>query len=165
MKLRTTLLLAALVLAFSACKKNEPAPVAGDASPVTEEALPPGQPMTPPVEPPADAVLPVTVSANAFAVGSALTGDGAATSPKASYALGDTVYASIPGGKYPNGAIARVYWTYAADGTSHKEEEKTVGSGATNFEFGQADGMKAGEYNVEIHVNDKPVGIVDVVVK
>lgn len=165
MKLRTTLLLAALVLAFSACKKDEPAPVAGDAAPVTEEALPPGQSPTPPVEPPADAVLPVTVSAHAFPVGSALSADGAAISPKASYALGDTLYASIPGGKYPNGAIARVYWTYAADGTSHKEEEKTVGSGATNFEFGQADGMKAGKYNVEIHVNDKPVGIVDMVVQ
>lgn len=165
MKSRSVLALAALVLALSACKKDEPAPVATDAGTGTEEALPPGQPPTPPVEPPADAVIPVTVSANAFAVGSAQGPDGAAISPKASYTMNDTVYASLPGGKYPNGAIARIYWTSAKDGNSHKEEEKTIASGPTSFEFSQADGMKPGTYNVEIDVNDRPVGIVDVVVK
>lgn len=167
MKTQSTVLLLALALTLSACKRDEPAPVAtDDAAAAAEEAdLAAGQPATPPVEPPADAIIPVTVAANAFPIGSALGADGQATAPKAGYAIGDTIHASLPGGKYPNGAIARIYWTYAKDGISHKEEEKKVSSGPVSFEFSKADGMKPGKYNVEIDVNDRPVGIVDVEVK
>lgn len=162
-KPHSALFVIAACLALGACRKDEPAPVDPAATEVVED-LPPGQPPTPPIEPPADAVMPVTVSADAVAVGSSQGPDQMATTPKASYALGDTVYASARTGNYPKGAIARVYWTYS-DGVSHKEEEKKISGDVIDFSFTQADGMKAGKYNVEIDVNDVPVGIVDFVVK
>ena len=58
------------------------------------------------------------------------------------------------------GAIARVYWTYQ-DGTSDKEEEKPVAGDIVNFSFSQADGMQPGAYNVQIDIDDVPVGIAD----
>lgn len=164
---RTLLLPLALLLALSACQPKGPSEDAAAETAATEqpEELAPGEPPAPPVEPPADAVVPVTVAANAFPVGSAAGPDGAATAAKPAYSLNDTLYASLPAGRFPAGGIARVYWTYAKDGMSHKEEEKTIGSGPVLFQFSKADGLRAGEYNVQIDVNDRPVGIVDMVVQ
>lgn len=155
----------ALVLALGACRPDAPTTETPSATTADEEELAPGQPAAPPLEPPADAVMPVTVAANAFPVGSALGADGAATATKPTYSVNDTLYASLPAGRFPSGAVARVYWTFAQDGTSHKEEDKTIGSGPLSFEFSKADGLKAGEYNVQIDVNDRPIGIVDVIVQ
>lgn len=162
---RTLLLPLALLFALSACQPKAPADDDATATTQQDEALAPGQPATPPMEPPADAVLPVTVAANAFPVGSAAGADGAATAAKPAYSVNDTLYASLPAGKFPAGGTARVYWTYAKDGTSHKEEEKKIGSGPVLFQFSKADGLQAGEYNVQIDVNDRPVGIVDMIVQ
>ena len=62
------------------------------------------------------------------------------------------------------GAKGYVYWTYQ-DGRTHKEEAKPVAGEFLSFQFSQADGMKPGKYNVEIDINDKPVGIVDFTVQ
>lgn len=162
--MKTTAIAILLALALVGCRQETPDTDAAQATAPEDVELAPGQPQALPVEPPADAVLPVTVAANAFPIGSVLSPEGAATTPKATYSVNDTLYASIPAGKFPSGATARIYWTYAKDGTSHKEEEKEVGSGPVNFQFSKADGLKAGEYNVEIDINDRPIGIVDVVV-
>jgi predicted small lipoprotein YifL len=164
---RTLLVPLALLFALAACQPKGPAEdaAADTANSEQPEELAPGQPSTPPMEPPADAVLPVTVAANAFPVGSAAGADGAAAAPKPSYSVSDTLYASLPAGRFPAGGTARIYWTYAQDGTSHKEEEKTIGSGPVTFQFSSADGLKAGLYNVQIDVNDRPVGIVDMTVQ
>lgn len=164
-KIRNLLFVAAACAALSACKKEAdvPADPQQAGQPVVEE-LPPGQSPAPPVEPPADAVIPVTVSADAVKVGSSQNPDQSAASPKQSYGTADTVYASARTGGYPVGAKAYVYWTYE-DGLTHKEEEKAVSGDVVSFRFSQADGMKPGKYNVEIDINDKPVGIVDFVVR
>lgn len=164
---RALLLPLALLFALSACQPKGPAEeVAADSAAAEQDAeLAPGQPAAPPPEPSADAVLPVTVAANAFPVGSAAGPDGAATAAKPTYSLNDTLYASLPAGRFPAGGTARVYWTYAKDGLSHKEEEKKIGSGPVLFQFSKADGLRAGEYNVQIDVNDRPVGIVDMIVQ
>lgn len=164
--MQTKTMAGALLVAFAlmGCRQEAPEPVEDAAAVADDAELAPGQPAAPPVEPPADAVMPVTVSANAFPIGSVLGADGTATAPKATYSVNDTLYASLPAGKFPSGANARIYWTFAKDGMSHKEEEKKVGAGPVNFEFSQADGLKVGKYNVQIDVNDRPVGIVDVVV-
>ncbi len=164
MQMKTTAIALLVALALAGCRQEAADPGAARATATEDAELAPGQPEAPPVEPPADAVLPVTVAANAFAIGSVLSPEGAATTPKASYSVSDTLYASLPAGKFPSGATARIYWTYAKDGISHKEEEKEVGTGPVNFQFSRADGLKAGEYNVEIDINDRPIGIVDVVV-
>lgn len=164
MQMKTTAVALLVVLALAGCRQEAADPGTAQATATEDAELAPGQPEAPPVEPPAEAVLPVTVAANAFPIGSVLSPEGAAITPKATYSVNDTLYASLPAGKFPSGATARIYWTYAKDGISHKEEEKEVGTGPVNFQFSKADGLKAGEYNVEIDINDRPIGIVDVVV-
>ena len=164
MQMKTTAIALLVALALAGCRKEAAETDATPATAAEDAELAPGQPEAPPLEPPADAVLPVTVAANAFPIGSALSPDGAATTPKPTYSVNDTLYASLPAGKFPSGATARIYWTFAKDGMSHKEEEQKVGTGPVHFEFSKADGLKAGEYNVQIDVNDRPVGIVDVIV-
>ncbi len=163
-KLTSTLLISLLAVGLVACKKDKaeaPAPI--NAEQAEQEAANQAYPALP-EEPPADAVLPVTVAADAFTIGSALGTGNQATAAKPAYALGDTVYASLPAGRYRKGSTANVYWTYQ-DGLSQKEEAKDISGEFVTFEFGKADGMKPGKYNVEIGVDDKPVGIVDFVVQ
>lgn len=162
-KFAATLLISALALGLVACKKEEPTATASTPDADAQQILEEGQPPPLPVEPPADAVIPVEVAANAFAIGSSLT-DNKASAPKPVYATGDTIYASLPAGRYRSGSTVNVYWTYE-DGSSHKDETKEISGQFVTFQFSAADGMKAGKYNVEIGVNDKPVGIVDFVVR
>lgn len=163
-KLTATLLISALALGLGACKKDaEPAPAPMSEAEAEQAAANEDFPPLP-VEPPADAVIPVTVAADAFGIGSTLGANNQAASPKPVYAVGETVYASLPARRYRSGSTVNVYWTYQ-DGLSQKEETKKVSGEFVTFEFSQADGMKPGKYNVEIGVDDKPVGIVDFVVQ
>ena len=153
--------LATLAMALAACNQRGPEPqeAATATTPDAAEVATPGEAAPSVAEAPsATRVEPVTVAADAVTVGSALGPDQAATGPKASYGLGDTVYASARG----NG-MAKVYWTFQ-DGTSHKEEEKPA-NGIVSFQFDSASGMRAGDYTVEIDIDDVPVGITDFVVK
>lgn len=161
---QVAILVIAACAALSACKKDEPAPLDPQASEPVIEELPPGQPPTPPTEPPADATMPVSVSADAVVIGTTLGPDDMATGAKPSYTVNDTIYASARTPANSKGAPTRVYWTYQ-DGNTHKEEERASSGGVVNFRFTPADGMKPGKYNVEIDVNDVPIGIVDFVVR
>jgi hypothetical protein len=163
-KVRTLWFAVAVCAALTACKREAGSPAQAEAPQPVIEELPRGQPPAPPMEPPEDATQPVTVSADAVKVGSSLGPDQSAISPKSAYSVGDTVYASARAGNAPRGATAYVYWTYE-DGISHKEEQKPVAGSIVMFDFSQKDGMKSGRYNVEIGVNDTPIGIVDFVVQ
>lgn len=143
----------ALALLLSACGEQAAPEPAAEAPAATQA---PAEPIEQPVEQIAE---PTTVAADAVIVGSALGPDQAATAPKPSYGTADTVYASASSAGR-SGAVARVYWTYQ-DGTSHKEEEKPVDGDVVSFAFSQADGMRAGAYNVQIDIDDVPVGIAD----
>jgi hypothetical protein len=111
-----------------------------------------------------DKVETVTVRADAIAVGHQVGPNQAVSAAKRAYTTADTIYASLPTKGQPAGAKGYVYWTYQ-DGRTHKEEAKPVSGEYLNFQFSQADGMKPGKYNVEIDINDKPVGIVDFTVQ
>ena len=74
------------------------------------------------------------------------------------YGLDDTIHASARA----NGE-AKVYWTYQ-DGSSHKEEVKPA-NGIVTFDFDRSQGMRPGNYTVEIDIDGVPVGITDFVVK
>ena len=161
---RNLLFIAVACTALLACRKEAEVPTQVDVPEPVVEEIAPGQPSAPPLEPPADAVVPVTVSADAVKVGSSLGSDQGATAAKRNHSLNDTVYASARVGGAASGSTAYVYWTYQ-DGMSHKEEQKPVSGSIVNFDFKRADGMKAGRYNVEIGVDDKPIGIVDFVVQ
>lgn len=163
-KLTATLLISVLALGLGACKKDEAVAPTQTSESDAQQAAATDTPPPPPVEPPADAVIPVNVAADAFTIGSTLGGNNQATAPKTVYAVGDTVYASLPARRYRNGSKANVYWTYE-DGLSQKDETKEISGEFVTFKFSKADGMKPGKYNVEIGVDDKPVGIVDFVVQ
>lgn len=152
---------AAFALVLSAC--NKPAPEA-TTTPADSAAATTTQPRTPeilPATPPPDAVMPVEVKADAIAVGSALGANQAVTAAKPIYAAGDTIYVSMPTKGRAAGANAHVYWTAAQTGLSVKEEDKKLSGDYVNFQIAKADGLKPGNYNVEIDVSDKPVGIVE----
>lgn len=145
----------ALALLLSGCDKQAtPEPAADVPAPA---ATTPAEPVD--LSTSTEKAEPTTVAADAVIVGSALGPDQAAISPKPAYAAADTVYASASAAGRA-GAIARVYWTYQ-DGTSDKEEEKPVAGDIVNFSFSQADGMQPGAYNVQIDIDDVPVGIAD----
>ena len=116
-------------------------------------------------QPPPPPPLP-DASPNAVAVGSAVGANGAVTTQLASYAAGETVYASVPTAGHSPGDSVRIYWTNAK-GLTDKEEEKEVAQGQAyvTFEFSQADGMQPGPYNAQVDINDTPVGIVDFTVQ
>ena len=149
----------ALALVLTAC--NKPAPEASTTPAPTASNAPPPGPQPLPATPPPDAVMPVEVKADAIAVGSALGPNQAITAPKPMYSTSDTIYVSMPTKGQPAGGKAHVYWTAAQTGLSVKEEDKPLSGDFINFQISSADGLKPGSYNVEIDVNDKPVGIVD----
>lgn len=116
----------------------------------------------PPPEPPP---LP-EAAPNEVAVGSALGDNGAVQAPKRSYAVSDTVHASVPTAGHAPGDTVTVYWTHE-DGGVDKDESRPIGTGSSyaSFSFSSADGMRAGDYNVQVDVNDVPVGLVDFTVE
>ena len=111
---------------------------------------------------PVEALAPTELAAAAIAVGSAVAASGAVAAPKAVFAAGDTVYVSVPTAGRPPGAEVVVYWV-GPDGSSVKEERKPIGAGAqyVNFSFGRADGMKTGDFMVQVDVAGQPAGISD----
>jgi hypothetical protein len=148
---------AALVLGACGEEKID-VPVAADAA--TSAGGPATAATSTPVQQPDHApVMPLETSADAVRIGTALDSNQAATATKATYSLDDTIHASILASAHP-GKLAKVYWTYQ-DGSSHKEEEKPAAGENVAFQFSRADGMKAGDYNVEIDVDGVPAGITD----
>lgn len=160
MKLRYLPLYAALALGLAACSKSAPeaTTAANNADGAVAETK---TTVSLPATPPADAIMPVEIKTDAIAVGSALGPNQAATTTKPVYSPSDTIYVSMPTKGQPPGANAHVYWTAAKTGLSVKEEDRKVSGDYINFQISKADGLKPGNYNVEIDVNDKPVGIVD----
>ncbi|ATD68554.1 hypothetical protein CNR27_14845 [Luteimonas chenhongjianii] len=108
-----------------------------------------------------NAYVPTEVAADAVLVGSSRDASGRATGAKPVYAQGDTVHASAPLKGAQPGAKFDVYWTFQ-DGQTHKMESKTGATGDyVSFEFASADGMVAGNYNVQIDANGIPLGIAE----
>lgn len=148
------------VLLAAGCNKQGPEP---PHVPIEQEAAGTGSQDGPAVRAPAPEPPPLPEAApNAVAVGSALGANGAVQSPKRSYAVSDTVYASVPTAGHAPGDTVTVYWTHE-DGGVDKDESKPIAAGTSyvDFSFSSADGMRAGAYNVQADVNDVPVGLVD----
>lgn len=156
----SSLLPVVAVLLLAACNKQGPeAPyVAVDDAARVDPTSVDGR--LPPIPAPAPR-LP-EASPNAVAVGSAVGTNGAVQAPKQTYALGDTVHASVPTAGLGADDTVTVYWTHS-DGSVDKDENKPVpaGAGYVNFSFSSEDGLRAGDYNVQADVNDEPVGLVD----
>ncbi len=139
-------------LALSACgKKEEPAP-------------PP--PVATPAPAPAPAPAPVAVAS--VDLGSAVDATTQkVTTPTTAFAAKDTIYAAVSTTGTAPSAKLTAKWTYQ-DGQTVNESSQTIvptGAAVTAFHISKPDGWPAGNYKVEISLDDKSAVTKDFSVK
>ena len=146
------------VASLTGCGSEDETPVAPKSAKARSEA--PADPRKDPA-----GAVPVTVSANALTLGASLGPTGEAVRGNGQFTLDDTVHVSFPSRGRPAGAPVTVYWTYQ-DGRTHRIERATLPAGEfAHYTFSKATGMKPGNYNVEVQVANRPIGISDFVVR
>lgn len=111
---------------------------------------------------PAPAPEPVGVTAGTINLGKAVGADKKITTPAEKFAKGDTIYASIDT-TGTGTATLKAKWTYLKGGqsTAVNEESQTImptGPATTEFHVSKPGGWPAGDYQVELFIDDKPVG-------
>ena len=138
------LTIAAAVLLFAACGKKEEAPKPAPAPPATV------------------APAPAPVAVATITVGKAIGADRKVSAPVDAFAKGDTIYASIDTSGSGN-ATLKAKWTYEKAGKTAlvKEDSQALaatGPATSEFHIAKPDGWPAGDYVVEIFLDDKPAG-------
>lgn len=121
---------------------------------------------TPPPDaaaPPPPAPEPVGISAGTIDVGKAVGPDKRVTAPASSFAKGDTIYTSVDT-TGTGTATLKATWTYKKGGQSTvvNEETQTItptGPATTEFHISKPGGWPAGEYQVELFLDGKPIGV------
>jgi hypothetical protein len=139
---RTTLLILALCLALSACKKKEEA--APPPAPAPEVSTAPAV-ETPPVIPPFHVL--------AVDLGKGVGADQKITDPATTFGPKDTIYASVATEGAAPTVTLHAKWTYGDAGTLVKEEDLSispVGPANTEFHISKKTPWPAGKYKVEI---------------
>ena len=141
---RTYLIAALFALGLAACKKDAPpAPAPAPAPAPTTSAPAPS----------------AAVSVSSATLGSAVGGDKRITTATESFAKGDTIYVSVATAGSGTATI-KSRWTYMSGGkwVPVKEDTQTIqatGPAVTEFHISKPDGWPAGDYQVEILVNDQ----------
>lgn len=143
-------MLAALVLALNACKKEE--------APKSASVPPPSTSAPAPV--PAPSTAGVTVST--ITLGNAISADRTVTQAADSFDRKDTIYAAVAT-TGAGTATLKAKWTYRKNGQEAvvMEDTQTIqatGPASSEFHISKPDGWPAGDYQVEILVDGKPVG-------
>jgi hypothetical protein len=114
----------------------------------------------PPVSAPAPSAASETARVSAIELGSAIGADKRVTAPAASFAPGDTIYASIATeGSAPSLTLG-ARWTYE-DGQLVSESSETIaptGPATTEFHISKPDGFPPGRYTLVIAADGAPVG-------
>ncbi len=131
-------------IAFAACKRAE--------------TPPPPPPAAAPAPAPAPAQAPFRVSS--VQVGNAIEPDKRVTSPSATFAPGDTIYASVATVGVAPSVTLGARWTYGDEAQLVNEESQTIaptGPANTEFHIAKPDGWPAGKYKVEISANGSAV--------
>lgn len=110
---------------------------------------------------PAPAPAPAAVSVSSATLGSAVGTDRKVTQAKDSFAKNDTIYVSVDTAGSGTATI-KARWTYTSGGKSVpvKEDSQTIqatGPATTEFHVSKPDGWPAGDYQVEVLVNDQAV--------
>jgi len=157
-KLPAALVLAVLISAVAGCKQE---------TPPAKAPAPAPQVQTPP--PAAPAPSPAAVSVSNISLGKALGPDKKVTAATDSFDKGDTIYAVVETTGSGN-ATLKAKWTYhRGDKTATVDESaqtiSATGSATNEFHISKPDGWPVGDYQVEIALNDKPVGTRKFVVK
>src|SRR5262245_61708302 len=146
MKYLSVLLCAVLLLLVGCSKTEEPA----------APATPP--PAAEPTPPPA----PAGVTAGTINLGKAIDPDKKVAAPMETFAKGDTIYAAVDTtGTGP--ATLKAKWTYMKGGQTAvvKEDSQTItatGPATSEFHISDPKGLAAGDYQVEVSIDDKPAG-------
>lgn len=109
--------------------------------------------------------VPVTVPADALALGRALGPNGDVAERVSTFTMDDTVHVVFSSAGRAPGMPVTVFWTYQ-DGRTHHEERGPLQAGEfAHYEFGRLKGMQPGKYNVEVQIANRPIGIADFVVQ
>ena len=157
-------ILIAFALGLAACTQETPPPAPAPKPQV--EA--PAQRSAAPAQSPGSALVPGTsipsdvVSVAFVTLGNALTADQRLQAPTDLFEKHDTIYAIVD--TMGSGtATLKAKWTYHEGGqvTEVSESMQTIqptGRAASAFHISHPDGWPAGDYQIEILVDDKPVG-------
>lgn len=133
-----------LLILLTACGKKEEAPA--------------------PTPEPAPAPAPAGISAGAISLGKAVGPDKKVSAPVEAFAKGDTIYASVET-TGTGTATLKAKWTYKkGDQTTVVSEDppQTItptGPATTEFHISKPGGWPAGQYQVEVFLDDKPIGV------
>ena len=144
--------LAALVLALGACGKKDEVP--------PPQTLPaPAQAPAPVPAPSAAGVAVVTIT-----LGNAIGADKKVAQSSERFGKKDTIYAAVDTSGAGT-ATLKAKWTYRGKAAGEqivvKEDSQTIvptGPATSEFHISKPDGWPAGEYQVEIFVDDKSAG-------
>ena len=150
-KPHVAVILAVLMLGIAGCKKETPPPVP-----------PTVPPPTPKVQAPAPAPATSAVTVSNITLGKAIGPDKKVDAAADSFAKGDTIYAVVETTSSGN-ATLKAKWTYhKGENTAVVDESSQTispsGPATSEFHVSKPDGWPAGEYQVEISVNDKSAG-------
>ena len=108
-----------------------------------------------------DGVDTVTIDPNAAFIGSAVDTTGQILTRQREFESGQTVFVSVPSKGHRVGSELEVFW-FHSDGISRKSERKRITGQFTVFQF---EPTEPANYNAEVDVNGRPVGLVEFVVK
>jgi hypothetical protein len=153
-----------LVLAISACKKKEEAPMAEAPTP-TPMAEPAAT--TPPPPPPVAEPVPAEIMVSAVALGSAIGADNKVTEAKTVFGVKDAIYAAVDTKNAATNAELKAKWTFE-DGQVINENGinfAPAGDITSNFKISSPKEWPVGKYKVEISLNGKVVQTADFEVK
>ncbi|HVQ64681.1 MAG TPA: hypothetical protein VMT78_09095 [Terriglobia bacterium] len=121
------------------------------------------QPAPAPETAPAPAPAPAGISVGAISLGKAVGPDKRVSAPVETFAKGDTIYASVET-TGAGTATLKARWTYKkGDQTTVVSEEPQPitpsGPATTEFHISKPTGWPAGQYQVEVFLDDKSVGV------
>lgn len=142
-------ILTAAAVALAACgKKDEP-------------PKPAAAPAQPPVQAPV--AVPAGVTVSAINLGKAIGADKKVSAATEVFSPADTFYVSVDT-TGSGSATLKATWTYHKDGkvAPVKEDTQTIaptGPATSEFHLSKPDGWPVGDYQVEVFVGDKSVGV------
>jgi hypothetical protein len=145
-----TLLIASLLFAAGACRREE--------APAPPPAAPPAATAPAPAAPPVSATAPFRVAS--IELGSAVGADKRVTAPTQTFTPSDKIYASVASEGSAASVTLSARWTYEDGQLVHEATETLAPSGpaVTEFHIEKPSGWPTGKYKVEIASNGQPAG-------
>ncbi len=144
---------ASLMLALSACKKEEPVVVTPAPAPVVLQ--------------PAVAPTPAAVTVTAVYLGTSVGADQKVTTSSTTFGTKDVIYAAIDTQNAAKDVFLNAKWTYQDGQVVHEEgtQISPEGNATTNFKLASSTPWPTGKYKVEVSVNNTPAKTVDFEIK